>query len=226
MRIWRVVLVLSVALMFGGCGGDDPPATRPSGGSEDTGGAACPSARHLRGTLLANGAFGDRPGAEVFEGEAGRPMIMYRATDGSDHEMTYGDFVAASEKFARQCARGVVATDIPIPSKPHELETRCFSPKQIRQRMLIGRDPEREARYLDAEDVLTQGITGGPGYQIVIRVEYGQQVLLFPIPNKGEYPGIYVDNLEPGLDPGDTTFTRQQFIKYSKVEARRCLRET
>jgi hypothetical protein len=105
---------------------------------------------------------------------------------------------------------------------PATFTSRLPTPSELRESLLDGDDSDRRATYFDEADVQEQGIPGGPGYEILVYDNFQTYVLVPEGPN-GRYYGVNTDSLEPGTD---TTFTHEQFVKFSRIESRRCRRET
>jgi hypothetical protein len=98
---------------------------------------------------------------------------------------------------------------------PTESTRRCLSPEEIRETLISQSDPDRYATYYSAEDVEAQGFCCGAGY-VIEAWENGEVFIIGPTKSLGAYRGY-----EP--DPrSDSTFTDEQFLRYSRFEARRC----
>lgn len=54
---------------------------------------------------MTNWGLGVRPGAEVIEESDGRPAVLVHSANGSDYELTYGEFVRFSKAAFRECRK-------------------------------------------------------------------------------------------------------------------------
>ncbi len=88
--------------------------------------------------------------------------------------------------------------------------------------MLISRsNPDIYALRFDSAEAESQGICCGPGYVVQAFNEFGELMVVGP--TRGITDNYHM--FEPGRND-DVTFTNQQWLRYSRFEARRCRSET